>query len=141
MGLKFWPSGGLLGAVIFAIVLVTAWVIFGLRIRALVGFLRAGRPENRFDRIGDRIKFFVLMVLGQRGVLRDPLPGLAHFFTFWGFIVIQLDALNLWAEAFGVSIPVISSRPFAVILDFFIFFAFLALIEFGYRRLVLRPKQ
>src|SRR5574340_786078 len=88
MGLQFWPSGGPVGAVIFAIVLVTAWVIFALRIRTLVRLMLAGRPENRFDRIGDRIKYFALMVLGQRGVLRDPLPGLAHFFTFWGFIIM-----------------------------------------------------
>ena len=138
---SFSLAGGPVGAVIFAVLLIAAWVAFALRIRQLVRLMLLGQPDNRFDHIGERVKFFVLMVLGQRGVLRDPLPGIAHFFTFWGFIVIQLDALNLWAEAFGVSIPVISSRPFAVILDFFIFFAFLALIEFGYRRLVLRPKQ
>ncbi len=72
--------------------------------------LRLGRPENRFDHLGDRIKYFMLMVLGQRGVLRDPLPGIAHFFTFWGFIIIQLDALNLWAMGFHFTIPIISSR-------------------------------
>ena len=136
-----WPTGSVLWAVIFAIALVVAWVLFALRIRQLVRLMRIGRSEDRFDRIGERIKYFTLMVLGQRGVLRDPLPGIAHFFTFWGFIIIQLDALNLWAEAFHFSIPIISSRPFAVILDISIFLAFLALIEFTYRRLVLRPKQ
>ncbi|HEX8983516.1 MAG TPA: (Fe-S)-binding protein [Ktedonobacterales bacterium] len=140
MGLKFWPSGGPVGAVIFAIVLVSAWVVFGLRIRTLVGLMRAGRPENRFDKLGDRIKYFMLMVLGQRGVLRDPLPGLAHFFTFWGFIIIQLDALNLWALGLGFQLPVLSSRPFAVVLDFFVVMAFLAMIFFTFRRVVLRPR-
>jgi Fe-S oxidoreductase len=81
------------------------------------------------------------MVLGQRGVLRDPLPGIAHFFTFWGFIIIQLDALNLWAQGFNFTLPIISSRAFAVILDISIFLAFLAIIEFTYRRLIIRPKQ
>ncbi|MGH2515577.1 MAG: 4Fe-4S dicluster domain-containing protein, partial [Ktedonobacterales bacterium] len=138
---SFSPAGGPAGAIIFAILLVAAWVAFAVRLRQLVRLMRLGRPDNRFDHFGERVKYFTLMVLGQRGVLRDPLPGIAHFFTFWGFIVIQLDALNLWAEAFGVTIPVISSRPFAVILDFFIFFAFLALLEFAYRRLVVRPKQ
>src|SRR5215472_18263001 len=140
-GTSIWPSGGTVGAVIFGIVLVAAWVFFALRIRQLIRLMRLGRPENRFDHLGARIKYFVLMVLGQRGVLRDPLPGIAHFFTFWGFIIIQLDALNLWAEAFHFSIPIISSRAFATILDISIFLAFLAIIEFTYRRLVLRPKQ
>ncbi len=140
MGLQFWPSGGLAGAIIFAIVLVTAWVVFALRIRTLIGLMRAGRPENRFDRVGDRIKYFALMVLGQRGVLRDPLPGLAHFFTFWGFIIIQLDALNLWAMGLGFRLPIISSRPFAILLDFFVVMAFIAMLYFTFRRVALRPR-
>jgi Fe-S oxidoreductase len=136
-----WPAGDVIGSVIFAAVLVAAWAIFALRIRKLVRLMMLGRPENRFDHLGDRIKYFTLMVLGQRGVLRDPLPGIAHFFTFWGFIIIQLDALNLWATGLHVILPVVSSRAFAVLLDFFIAAAFIALILFAYRRLVLRPVQ
>ena len=137
-----WPTGdSALGSVIFGVLLVAAWVAFLLRIRKLVNLLRLGQPENRFDHLGDRIKFFMLMVLGQRGVLRDPLPGIAHFFTFWGFIIIQLDALNLWAMGFHFELPIVGSRIFAVLLDFFVFAAAIALILFAFRRLVLRPKQ
>jgi Fe-S oxidoreductase len=137
----FLPSGGRLGAIIFAILLVAAWVAFALRMRHLVRLMLLGRPENRFDHLGERVKYFTLMVLGQRGVLRDPLPGVAHFFTFWGFIIIQLDALNLWTQGLNFTLPIISSRPFAVLLDFFVFMAFLAVLAFTYRRAVLRPRQ
>src|SRR5215468_5392527 len=138
----FWPAGGLIGAFIFGLILFAAWALFASRISELVRMLRLGRPEKRTDHIGERVKHFTLMVLGQRGVLRDPLPGIAHFFTFWGFIIIQLDALNLWAEGlFNVSLPIISSRPFAVLLDALILLAFLAILEFTYRRVVLRPRQ
>ena len=129
---SFSPTATNWGAIIFGLVLLAAWLAFAVRIRQLIRLMRLGRPENRFDHIGERVKYFTLMVLGQRGVLRDPLPGIAHFFTFWGFIIIQLDALNLWAQGFNFTIPVISSRPFAVILDIFIIFAFLAIIEFTY---------
>jgi Fe-S oxidoreductase len=135
------PSGGTLGSFIFLVVLIVSWGFFAYRATKLIQWLRLGRPESRTDHLGERIKFWLLMVLGQRGVLRDPLPGLAHFFTFWGFIVIQLDALNLWAEAFGFEIPVVSSRGYAFVLDLFIIFAFFALVEFTYRRLVIRPRQ
>jgi Fe-S oxidoreductase len=137
----FWPSGGPLGAIIFGVILVAAWALFIVRIRTLVRLLRLGRPENRVDRLGDRIKYFTLMVLGQRGVLRDPLPGIAHFFTFWGFLIIQLDALNLWAMGLGVTLPIVSSRPFAILLDLFIAAAFISLVIFAFRRAVLRPRQ
>src|SRR6478672_705470 len=137
----FWPAGGLIGAFIFGIILFAAWALFATRISELVRMLRLGRPEKRNDHLGERVKHFVLMVLGQRGVLRDPLPGIAHFFTFWGFIIIQLDALNLWAQGFNLTLPIISSRVFATLLDVFIVLAFLALVEFAFRRLVLRPAQ
>ncbi len=136
-----WPAGDVIGSVIFVALLIAAWTIFALRIRKLVRLMRLGRPENRFDHLGDRVKYFTLMVLGQRGVLRDPLPGIAHFFTFWGFIIIQLDALNLWAMGVRLTLPVVTSRIFASILDFFVAAAFVALLLFAYRRLVLRPKQ
>src|SRR5262245_56577407 len=137
-----WPAGDVIGSVIFVALLLAAWTIFALRIRKLVRLMTLGRPENRFDHLGDRIKYFTLMVLGQRGVLRDPLPGIAHFFTFWGFIIIQLDALNLWTEGLlNVSLPIVSSRPFAVLLDALILLAFLAILAVTSRRVVLRPRQ
>ena len=137
----FWPAGGLIGAIIFGVILFAAWALFASRISELVRMLRLGRPEKRNDHLGERVKHFTLMVLGQRGVLRDPLPGIAHFVTFWGFIIIQFDALNLWAMGFNFEIPIINSRAFAVVLDIFIVAAFIGLLIFAFRRLVLRPRQ
>jgi Fe-S oxidoreductase len=135
------PTGNVVGIVIFALVLVVAWGTFGLRARQLVRMMLSGRPENRFDHLGERIQYFVLMVLGQRGVLRDPLPGVAHFFTFWGFIILQLDALNLWANGLNFSLPIIDSHVFAIATDIIIGLVFIALVEFAYRRVILRPAQ
>ena len=36
-------------------------------------------------------------VFGQRRLLRWSVPGIAHFFTFWGFIVLAITIV----EAFG----------------------------------------
>src|SRR5579884_1897064 len=106
------PTGGWIGTVIFVLIFVAALVLFGVRTGRLITLLVKARPENRTDHIEDRIGEFFLVVLGQRGVLRDPLPGIAHFLTFWGFIIIQLDALNLWANGFNVVLPFVSSRWF-----------------------------
>ena len=109
--MNFSPAGGLAGTIIFAIVMVTAFVIFGLEVRRLIAMMLLGRPENRFDHMGQRVGHFASMVLGQRGVLRDPIPGVAHFFTFWGFIIISLGTLNLWFGAFNGAIPVLGGNP------------------------------
>lgn len=135
------PTGGVFGAILFGLIFVGAWTAFGLRIRHLVRLLRLGQPENRLDHLPERIGFFLKGVLGQSGVLRNPIPGLAHFFTFWGFIVLQLDALNLWANGFNFSLPIVNTRAFAYFLDAFLIFVTLALIIFAYRRIVVRPRE
>src|SRR5579859_4441141 len=134
------PTGSVAGGVIFGVILVAAWGIFAWRVISLMRAVLSGQPENRFDHMGERIQYWVLMVLGQRGVLRDPLPGIAHFFTFWGFIVLQLDALELWAYGLGFRIPLLDSPAYAIIVDLMIAFVFVALVEFAFRRIVLRPK-
>jgi Fe-S oxidoreductase len=134
------PTGGLIGGVIFGLILLGAWAIFAWRVTRLVRAMLSGTSENRFDHLGERIQYWVLMVLGQRGVLRDPLPGIAHFFTFWGFIILQLDALELWANGFNIVLPVIDSRGFAVAVDVMLGLVVLALIEFAIRRVVFHPK-
>ncbi len=140
--MNFSPAGGLAGTIIFAIVMVAAFVIFGLEVRRLVAMMRLGRPENRFDFMGKRIGHFASMVLGQRGVLRDPIPGIAHFFTFWGFIIISLGTLNLWFGAFNGAIPVLGGNPvFNAFVDTFTLLVFIAIIVFSIRRFIVRPRQ
>ena len=108
----------------------------------LIALLVKARRTDRTDHIDDRIGEFFLIVLGQGGVLRDPLPGIAHFFTFWGFIIIQFGLLNLMLGAFGISLPIIGNNPvYATILDAFIIFAAIAIVFFAYRRGVIRPRQ
>src|SRR5437763_9355298 len=115
------PTGGWIGTIIFVLLFLAALILFGLRVGELVTLLVKARRTDRTDHIDDRIGEFFLIVLGQGGVLRDPLPGIAHFFTFWGFIIIQFGLLNLMLGAFGISLPIIGNNPvFASVLDAFI---------------------
>src|SRR6266702_3455867 len=117
------PTGGWVGTTIFVVIFLAALILFGTRAGELVTLLVKARPEDRTDHIDDRIGEFFRVVLGQSGVLRDPLPGIAHFFTFWRFIVVQLGLLNLIFEAFNATLPVLgTSYVFAIILDAFIIF-------------------
>src|SRR2546423_4191431 len=136
------PTGGWIGTIIFVLLFLAALVLFGLRVGELITLLAKARAENRSDHIDDRIGDFFLVVLGQSGVLRDPIPGIAHFLTFWGFIVIQFGLLNLILGAFNGSLPLIGDNPvFATVLDVFVILVLVALIVFAYRRSVIRPRQ
>ncbi len=136
------PTGGWVGTTIFVLVFLAALVLFGIRAGRLITLLVKARRQDRTDHIDDRIGEFFLVVLGQQGVLRDPIPGIAHFFTFWGFIVIQFGLLNLMLGAFNGSLPLLGgNRGFAIVLDAFVIFVAIALILFAFRRAVIRPKQ
>src|SRR5215470_12469480 len=134
------PTAGLIGIILFVLLAVVALTLFGLRIVELITLLVKARREDRTDHIDDRIGEFFLIVLGQGGVLRDPIPGIAHFFTFWGFIIIQFGLLNLMLGAFNVSLPFFGdNHGFATTLDLFIIFVAIALLVFAFRRAVIRP--
>ncbi len=136
------PTGGWVGTLLFVILFVAALVLFGIRMGKLVTLLLKAQPEDRTDHMGNRVSEFFQVVLGQSTVLRDPIPGLAHFFTFWGFIIIQFGLLNLILGAFNGSLPLLGdNRIFAIVLDIFVVLVLVSLIIFAIRRGIVRPKQ
>src|SRR5258706_2309179 len=136
------PTGGWIGTILFVLVAVTGVGFFATRVGELITLLAKARREDRTAHIDDRIGEFFLVVLGQSGVLRDPIPGIAHFFTFWGFIIIQFGLLNLILGAFNGSLPLLGdNHTFAAVLDAFCVFVLIALIIFAIRRGIVRAKQ
>ena len=73
---------------------MAAWA-WALKRRARLWKL--GRPENRLDKLGERIKSFIFITvvdfIFHRRFFRDPYPGIMHFFMFFGFILLLLGAL------------------------------------------------
>jgi len=51
-----------------------------------IGLWRKGQPEERLDRVPERIKGLLAEIFGQRRHLRDPFPGIAHLLIFYGFL-------------------------------------------------------
>src|SRR5258708_29836240 len=136
------PTGNWIGTLLFVLLFALGVGIFAVRAGELVTLLSKGRREDRTDNLDNRIGDFFKVVLGQSGVLRDPIPGIAHFFTFWGFIIIQIGLLDLMVRAFGFEIPFIGGNPgFVATLDVFLILVAVALVVFTIRRAVFHPKQ
>ncbi len=61
---------------------------------------RLGGAAARFDRIPERLSGLLGEVFGQRRQLRDPVPGIAHLFIFYGFlsslIATSLISIQEW---------------------------------------------
>jgi hypothetical protein len=68
--------------------------------------IRRGRPEDRFDRLPQRIGRALWLTLTQRTVFkRRPLVSLLHAFVFYGFVYYLLVNLVDLLEGLFASMP------------------------------------
>src|SRR6476620_4380435 len=81
---------------LIAMMLVSiGWTLF--RARQLWSYAMLGRPQPRLDRLPERIGLFNKNVLGQFRLWNHyTAAGVAHAITFWGFLIIQIGALDLF---------------------------------------------
>lgn len=89
-----------ISSAVFGIVLIAALGYFGWNARRLIGYLRVGKTENRYDRPGARLGRVLTIAFGQTKLLREPLAGLLHFFIFWGFVILLSAVLESIGEGF-----------------------------------------
>jgi Fe-S oxidoreductase/nitrate reductase gamma subunit len=127
---------------------VVAIGVFALGLWQRVTLWREGKPENRWDRIPERIGLVVRHALLQGRTLTQRYPGVMHALMFWGFCVLFLGTVLatidydlLWAP-FGVKLL---KGPFYLVyelsLDAFGLFFVLGLAIALFRRFVQRPKR
>jgi len=136
---------------------VLVWVLFavalGLTVRRLYflyRLLRLGRPERRFDHIGQRLKIALARVFLQvcslrRVSLRDR-AGLGHFFIFWGFMLFLASYLIYIFIGEGLRLgPYLEDtafdRAFSFALDIAGVLVFLAIVWAFLRRYLFTPPR
>ena len=72
------------------------WFLYRL---AMSGQPAPDRVASAKD-VGEDVKGQVVEVLGQRKLLKWTVPGLAHFFVMWAFIIL----ITVYIEAYGALI-------------------------------------
>jgi Fe-S oxidoreductase len=126
------------------ILTVLAVAVAGRRVFMLLRLFRSGqpRPKGRFPDPREVAQAEAVEVLGQRKLLKWTIPGLAHFFAFWGFIVLGLTILEAYGALFNpeFSIPIIDQWSWvAFVEDFFGVMVLVALIVFTIIRIRQNP--
>jgi Fe-S oxidoreductase len=97
------PSGGhvLVRLIIGLVLTVVALGIAGRRVWWLTRLIRSGQPAGgRVDHVGERLVAEAREVPAQRKLLKWSVPGLAHFFTMWGFFVLTFTIVEVWGALF-----------------------------------------
>lgn len=85
---------------IFSIVLLVAIVIFYFSLKKLYKGLLIGKPENRFNKILERLKNVLVVALAQSKLFREPVAGLMHAFIFWGFCALLIVVIESIIQGF-----------------------------------------
>jgi hypothetical protein len=81
--------------VAFAFVLALALAFFSYNAQRLVRYLRIGNGDFRLNDIPRRVWNLFMIGIAQTKILRDPSAGPVHALVFWGFLVLQVGALEI----------------------------------------------
>jgi Fe-S oxidoreductase len=84
--------------IIFTIVLFLSFGSFAVRVRRLLAQLLIGKPEDRLDRITERLKKVMTVALGQSKIMRERFAGLLHVLIFWGFLALLIAVVETIGE-------------------------------------------
>jgi Fe-S oxidoreductase len=122
------------------------FAIAGRRFYWLYRLISAGEPAvpSRVKDVPKRVEAEVVEVGGQRKLLQWTVPGLAHFFTFWGFTILMLTIVEAYGCLFqrDFHIPLIGQTAvIGFIEDFFACAVIVALLVFATIRIVQSPKR
>ena len=133
----------LLRALVGIAITVFVLAFAGKRLWYLVSLARAGKPAT--GRLVDptaRVTAEATEVLGQKKLLKWTVPGLAHVFAFWGFLVLGLTILETYGALFiaDFGVPIVGGWPVIGFLeDLFALLVLVGIAIFAFLRLTNNP--
>jgi Fe-S oxidoreductase len=133
--------------VVGLVLTVVAFTLAGRRLWWLARVGRAGQPApERLEAVRSHpardAETEASEVLGQRKLLKWTVPGIAHAFTFWGFLVLTLTIIEAYANLFDKKFPGIDHWAFiAFIEDLFAVLVLVGIITFAVIRLRSNPHR
>jgi Fe-S oxidoreductase len=120
--------------------------IAAFRFHWLSKLIRSGKkdPNRTRGSIVPKAEAEATEVAGQRKLLQWTVPGLAHFFTMWGFTVLLLTIIEAYGALFQKTfhIPIIGTWNWVgAVEDFFACAVLVALIVFSVIRIKNAPQR
>jgi heterodisulfide reductase subunit C len=120
-----------LANIIFGVVFVGAIAFFVRNVRRLIRNIRLGKPIDRTDQPSRRWAQMARIALGQSKMVVRPIAGLLHIVVYVGFVVINIELLEIIVDGFlgthRVFAPYLGSL-YGVLIATFEVFAFLVIV-------------
>ncbi|RFZ85828.1 (Fe-S)-binding protein [Mucilaginibacter terrenus] len=85
----------MIGQIIFIVVLLGAVYLFARNVAKVRRNILLGRDVDRSDNPAERWKVMAKVALGQSKMTKRPMAAVLHFFVYLGFIIINLEVLEI----------------------------------------------
>ncbi len=137
----------ILQQILFIILTGGAIILFSKKAKEIYRNINLGRNEDLSDNSGERWKNLLLLALGQKKMFRYPLVGIMHFVIYAGFIIINIEVLEIVLDGvFGTHRMFANTLGsfYTFLIDFFEVLAITVLIAciiFLIRRNILKLKR
>ncbi|MBI3511241.1 MAG: (Fe-S)-binding protein [Bacteroidetes bacterium] len=87
---------------LFILLLISGSVLFTINVRKIRRNILLGKNTDRSDHKKERWMTMVRVALGQSKMVSRPLPAVLHIFVYVGFIVINIEVIEIIVDgAFG----------------------------------------
>ena len=131
--------------ILFAFILVAALGFFINNVRKLIRNIKLGKSIDRNDRKPERWKNMAKIALGQYKMVRRPLSGILHIVVYVGFILINIEMIEIIIDGLFGTHRVFKDLPFYGFLignfEVLALLVLVAVIIFWFRRNVERVKR
>jgi len=135
---------GLPGRAVFGLLVLLAIAVFVYSMSRRIRVLMAGRPDNRFTRIGRRIAETLEYAFAQKRMFRDPYAGFFHILIFAGFVVLTVRSIALVLEGSIPGFVLLPGPPgdyYTLLKDVFEVLTLAGVLLAVFRRAFARPKR
>jgi ferredoxin len=134
--------------ILFFLLFAAGVGLFVRNMKRLIRNVKLGKPNWPNDRPNERWKRVALNAFGQKKMFKRPLPAVLHFFVYAGFIIINVEILEIVIDGlFGthrIFAPIIGPALYGPFITFFEFLAWGVLIGcaiFLIRRNIVKVKR
>jgi heterodisulfide reductase subunit C len=88
----------MIAQIIFIIILLGAIYLFGKNVAKVRRNILLGRDTDRSDRPAERWAIMARVALGQTKMVKRPTAAVMHFFIYVGFVIINLEVLEIMID-------------------------------------------
>ncbi len=86
--------------IIFVFISAIAIWLFSKKVKEISRNIKLGRDENLNDNPSLHWRNLLLLAFGQKKMFRNPLVAVLHFLVYAGFIIINIEVLEIVLDGF-----------------------------------------